>query len=129
MGAVMIFELPFPPSVNSMYRNVAKRGRAKTAEYSAWIKEAGTALSRQMPKQEISGQVCLRIDLDKRRKGDCTNRAKAVEDLLVSHGILSDDSQKWVRRVDIGWEDVRGCVVTVQLGDRSDLPLGGSSNN
>ncbi len=118
MGAVMIFELPFPPSVNSMYRNVAKRGRAKTAEYKAWIKEAGTALSRQMSEQEISGQVCLRIDLDKRRKGDCTNRAKAVEDLLVSHGILSDDSQKWVRRVDIGWEDVQGCVVTVHRGDR-----------
>lgn len=117
----MTFDLPFPPSVNTMYRNVAGRGRVKTAEYKAWLREAGLALRRQKPAQQIAGQVCLRIDLDKRRRGDCSNRAKAVEDLLVSHGVIPDDSQKWVKRVDIGWEDVHGCKVNVERVGKSKL--------
>ena len=59
----------------------------------------------------------IRIDLDDKTRGDAANREKAVTDLLVTHGIIRDDSKKYVRRVSIGFEpDVERdqCRVTIK---------------
>lgn len=109
----MTYDLPFPPSVNAMYRNVNGRGRVKTQEYKDWLIEAGLMLRRQKPAAVV-GQAELLIELDHTRRGDATNRIKAVEDLIVAHGILADDSKKFVKRVTVSWEPITGCRVTIK---------------
>lgn len=104
--------LPFPPSVNGMFKNVRGRGRARTDEYDAWRDQAGWELKAQHIKP-IEGQAEITIDLDHSRRGDADNRTKAVLDLLVAHKILRGDSKKYVRRVSIGWEAVAGCRVSI----------------
>lgn len=106
------FRLPFPPSVNAMYSNVAGRGRVPTDDYKKWKNNAGWELQAQRIKP-VAGQVEIKIDLDQSRRGDADNRTKAVLDLLVTHGVIKNDSKKFVRRVSIGWEAVTGCRVSI----------------
>lgn len=106
----MIYRLPFPVSVNAMYRNVHGRGRVKSRTYLAWVKEAELVLARQRPRPFI-GLAMLDIRIDSSRRGDCSNYIKGVEDFLVSSGILQDDQKKYVRSVSIAWADVKGCEV------------------
>lgn len=106
--------LPMPPSTNNLHFNVQRRGRVSTPEYLDWQDEAGVQLQRQrwLP---ITKRCIITIDLDDRRKGDCANREKAVVDLLVTHGVIPDDSKKHVKRVSIGWETVEGCRVRIEV--------------
>jgi Holliday junction resolvase RusA-like endonuclease len=107
--------LPFPPSVNSMFGNNKRgkgRGRYRTDEYEHWIAEATAALWEQRPRP-VLGRCEVWIDLDDRRRGDADNRAKPVLDLLVKHGTLGGDSERFVRRVSIGWTKVDGCRVAI----------------
>ena len=113
----MIVELPFPPSVNAMFFNVPGRGRVKTTDYKAWELEAGLMLRRQKPTI-FSERVEISVDLDETRRGDADNRFKAVADLLVKHGVIPDDSKRYVKRVSIGWESgVSGCRVQIKPVD------------
>jgi crossover junction endodeoxyribonuclease RusA len=86
--------LPYPPSTNTLYRNVAGKGRVKTAKYKAWIDEAGFVLVfKRLPA--ITGPYVLQIDLfqaDARRR-DIDNGIKAISDLLVEHQLIEDDSK------------------------------------
>ena len=105
------YTLPFPPTDNNLYINArGKRPRVRSPEYRAWIERAGWKLKSQQPKP-LGVRAFIQIDLDERRKGDCSNRTKALLDLLVTHGVLEDDSKKYVRRVSVGWEKVRECRV------------------
>jgi crossover junction endodeoxyribonuclease RusA len=85
--------LPYPPSTNTLYRNVSGKGRVKTAKYKQWIDEAGFVLMfKHLPA--ITGPYVLQIDLfqsDARRR-DIDNGIKAISDLLVAHGLVEDDS-------------------------------------
>ena len=108
----MILTLPFPPSVNSMFRNVNGRGRVKSAEYKAWLVEAGVMLKQQKPRPP-NGRVRITVDLDDKRRGDADNRIKPIIDLLVAHGVIPDDSKTYVKRMSIGWERVDDCVVSI----------------
>lgn len=107
--------LPFPPSVNNLHFNVQRRGRVATPEYLDWQDAAGWELRAQRSRlpRKIKYPVTVKIDLDNKRRGDADNRSKAVLDLLVEHQIIIDDSKKYVRRVDIGWEPVTGCRVEI----------------
>jgi Holliday junction resolvase RusA-like endonuclease len=106
--------LPFPPSVNAMFgaKRGKGRGRYRTDEYEHWIAEATAALWEQRPRP-VLGRCEVWIDLDDRRRGDADNRAKPVLDLLVKHGTLGGDSERFVRRVSIGWTKVDGCRVAI----------------
>lgn len=95
-----------------MFLNVKGRGRAPTPEYKAWKKEAALELMAQRARP-VEGRVDITIDLDDRRRGDADNRTKAVIDALVENRILRGDSKRFVRRVSIGWEAVRGCRVSI----------------
>lgn len=89
--------LPWPPSGNNLYVN-ASRGRRKSSRYSKWIVEAGTELMTQRPLKH-AGAVLLHMTFglpDKRRR-DCFNLVKPVEDLLVRHQVIQDDNCTFVK--------------------------------
>jgi Holliday junction resolvase RusA-like endonuclease len=108
--------LDLPPSTNNLFATGATGRRFKSAEYTDWIEEAGWRLNAQRPRP-IAGKVALLIDVEEPKtkiRQDCTNRVKAVEDLLVSHGIIEGDDQRYVREVTVRWAPVEGVRVTVR---------------
>ena len=112
MTQEQVFDLPFPPSVNGLYRNARGRGRVKTDRYAAWINSAGWALKAHRNRSPVKGRVVLHIMYERkdRRKRDLSNLVKAVEDLLVAHKIIEDDSL--VEQLSLAWSDhITGCRV------------------
>lgn len=108
-----IINLPFPPTTNTLFFNRAGRGRIRTDRYRTWCTAAGWDLKAQKP-QAIEGNYSLEIILgrpDKRRR-DVSNLIKAVEDLLVEHRIVEDDSK--CADVRARWGDVKGCQVVLR---------------
>jgi crossover junction endodeoxyribonuclease RusA len=103
--------LPFPPSTNNLFKNVGKR-RALTDAYKAWRDEAGWSLKMQRPGQ-LEGSVSVTIAVQRKpNRGDIDNRAKAVLDLLVEHGVIEDD--RLVEELCLKWSDeTTGATVTV----------------
>lgn len=85
-------ELPFPPGVNNLFKNTG-RGRARTARYEAWAYEAGLKLRRQRPGS-IPGHFRVEMTFDRpdQRRRDLDGLAKAPLDLLVTLGVIADDS-------------------------------------
>ena len=88
---MILLTLPFPVSVNAMYKNIRK-GRAKSQRYMTWARSAGWSIKEQKP-EPIKGWYTLTLVLhekDKRRR-DPDNFVKAVSDLLVTHNLIDDD--------------------------------------
>ena len=110
--------LPFPPTVNGLYRNLAARGRVKTQRYLTWIRAAQNSVLAAGPRPTITGPVRVKYDIgrpDKRRR-DLFNLEKAVSDLLVDAHILKDDSQIIEGR--LRWVDgLKGVSVRVYSDD------------
>lgn len=85
--------LPYPPSANRLWVR-ARQGMRRSDHYTAWLKEAGWLALAQRPGK-ITGPYKLAINAvrpDKRRR-DLGNLLKATEDLLVSIGLIEDDSK------------------------------------
>lgn len=86
-------ELPLPPSVNAMFRNVKGVGRVKTREYLDWAGHAGWVL-RSQNHGHMPGRVVILISAERPNAGaDIDNRIKALFDLLVKHKVIEDDSK------------------------------------
>jgi len=112
--------LPPPPSANNLFANKA-RGRYRTKRYMTWRRAAGWCL-KQQKQRPIQGPVdvvimlaaSLRVCKNGRPKNvDLDNRAKAVLDLLVTHGLIDGDHK--VESLFLQWCDrVTGCKVGVQ---------------
>lgn len=105
----IVIELPFPVSVNALYRNQRGKGRVKTERYRTWRRVAGTMLEQQKPGS-IEGPVALDIALGhpvnrdgsrNKIRRDLCNHIKCIEDLLVDHGVIEDDSL--VQSLTIRW--------------------------
>ncbi|MGV0879463.1 RusA family crossover junction endodeoxyribonuclease [Martelella sp. FLE1502] len=107
--------LPFPPSVNSLYRNVPRRGRVRTDSYKQWVSEAGWELRLQNP-EKFTERVNVTISMNPPRRncGDVDNRSKAVLDLLVKHQVIPDDKGEFVASVLCKWVS-EGPECTVEL--------------
>ncbi len=93
MTAPIEISLPFPPSVNALFANVKGVGRVKTSAYRKWAAEAGWSLAAQRPRG-IAGAYEIEITAfrpDNRRR-DLGNLEKGISDLLVSQGVVEDDS-------------------------------------
>lgn len=104
--------LPYPPSTNELYANVAGRGRIKSARYRTWRYAAGWELLSQRP-DKITGAYELSIALNRARSGDLDNRVKAVSDLLVELRITPDDKQ--MEALSVRWFDgPEDCRVTIR---------------
>lgn len=109
------FLLPLPPSVNQLTLNVRGRGRIKTPAYRSWITEAGLRLNLQRPKF-MPGYVRMSVRAIRpdRRRRDLGNLEKAISDLLVSHGIIEDDS--FIQAISMEWwgsDNMTGVSVTL----------------
>jgi len=90
-----------PPSTNSLYANVPGRGRVATKRLRTWRQAVGWEMNRQC-HHKWTVPVYLTIVIGKLRKNaDLSNHIKALEDLLVTHGVIPDDSIQWVRGVNI----------------------------
>lgn len=114
-GAVRIV-LSWPPSTNGLFQNVARKGRVRTSEYVAWVKSAGWELQAQRPPK-FTGPVEIDIELcsPTGRAFDPDNRLKAPLDLLKTHGVIIDDTDRFVRRVSaIPVNDAAPCTVIVR---------------
>lgn len=114
--------IPMPPPLSALTTNRKGGGRCSTERYRIWALAAGHDLNRAKCKP-VQGPVDIRLSLEPPRnkdgsipktKNDCSNRIKAVEDLLVSHGLIVDDGYPFVMSTQAEWvEGVKGCVVAV----------------
>lgn len=95
--------LPYPPSVNNLYRNAGNR-RVKTEAYMAWLNAAGWELRRQRPGH-VPGRYRLSLVLTPPdgRARDADNTFKAVSDLLKTCGVIAEDSL--AKAVSAEWSD------------------------
>ena len=109
-----ILLLPYPPSVNSLWRHAGKR-TYRTAKYMSWVEEAGKHIAKQDTPETIAHPVKIELAIgrpDKRRR-DIDNLIKSVLDILCHHQILEDDH--WVHHLDVYWsEEVVGCQVIIK---------------
>lgn len=111
-----VIDLPFPPSVNSLFANVAKRGRVRSERYREWANAAGWDLAAQHPVR-VSGPVDLEFYIQEKRdrRRDLGNLEKAVTDLLVTHQVIDGDDYTIVRSIHLAWsQSVTGCRVCIR---------------
>lgn len=99
----MIDIKPLPPSLNNMFVNVRGRGRIKSDRYRTWINAAGWDVKIAKAKP-MHGPVRVSILLNRpSKRSDLDNLTKPILDLLVTHGVLLDDSQ--VMALSTEWSD------------------------
>lgn len=106
--------IPMPPSVNLIYRPVRGRGMIKTERYRKWITAAGWEIKAQKA-EKVEGDYALWAYCQKadKRKRDLGNIEKALSDILVTHGIVGDDSQ--CVEMHLYWDGAgRDCTVIVE---------------
>lgn len=121
--------IPAPPSVNAMFYNrktdddKGRRGRGATESYRAWKSAASDALWLQKPLKTFAGEVAVCIAIEHPRgPADLDNRIKATLDFLVHHGIIVNDSFKYVKMILASWDaSVKGCKVTIASIDHREI--------
>lgn len=109
------FELPFPVPLSACFKDVVIkskktgqtfRTRAPTSRYKNWQKAAlGMILAQRATP--IPGQVAVlvRLKAPDRRERDAGNCDKAICDILVKAGLITNDSNRYVRRLTFAWVD------------------------
>jgi crossover junction endodeoxyribonuclease RusA len=117
--ATVSVQLPFPPSVNNLFRTFIRPGqkfgrRVPTPKYNQWKGIAGLALRQQAPRS-ITGPITISFIFQRpdRRKRDIFNLVKALEDLLVTHKVIEDDSL--VEDGHVTWGKVNGGGVRIEI--------------
>jgi len=114
--------LPFPPSVNRLWRASKGGGVYRSPKYADWRRLAMWQLAGQAKGKKVTGPYKLTILAVKpdKRKRDLGNLEKAISDILVSQGIVEDDSLcDWIvaRWVDKGPE----CQIIIEpIGDTNE---------
>ena len=113
----MMFTIPYPPSTNTLFRNVPGRGRVKTARYKTWMRAAKNEIMAQragLGPFPIACPVDFTLEISLERKGsDLDNRLKAPIDALVAAGILQDD--KFIARLSAAWSNMPKSMARVEL--------------
>ena len=109
------FLLPWPPSVNGIWRAVQGRN-ILSQRYRHWREAASKALLLQRPKP-VFGPVRIAIELapPDRRAYDLDNRVKPILDLLVANRVIDGDDHRIVREFTVsaaeGFSGVAGASV------------------
>lgn len=86
------FQLPVPPSVNELFRNVPGKGRVKTRVYDDWRAHALTSIRLQR-LAPVGGYVLIRLNIEMvGDRADLDNRVKAIFDAIVDAELIRDDS-------------------------------------
>ena len=111
-------DLPFPPSVNHIWRRTARQVY-RSAKYLKWMEAADMMVmaNRQYPRHKIIGRFEATILLnEKSGHGDLDNRIKVCLDWLQSRDIIAED--KHCRRLIAEWAQheraPRGCQITLR---------------
>jgi Holliday junction resolvase RusA-like endonuclease len=86
--------LPLPPSLNNLYANTA-RGRWKTEEGRTYQRQVQTLAAYQGAEWLGKAEVEVHYWFHMNRRGDVSNRVKAVEDALT--GVIWENDRQ-VRR-------------------------------
>ena len=102
-------ELPLPPSVNSIWRTVRVRSKARVTlsqQYRDWLDLAILTLRMRMAKVPATAYpVAVRVTILRGpgwRKGrDADNMLKAISDSLVKAQRIVDDSEEYVTEFSI----------------------------
>lgn len=88
-------ELPFPPSVNSLFGGGSKQKRFKSKKYKAWINSCP-----DIPASLYSNiGLCYNFYMPDNRTRDLDNHAKAVSDYLVANNFIFDDSWQCLNKL------------------------------
>ena len=108
--------LPYPPSVNRIWRNVGPR-TLKSKVYRDWLAEGWAMVKAQAPKP-VLGRYCLNVVAFRpdRRDRDLDNIIKPISDLLTACGVIEDDHM--ADRINIEWSDTepsKGAGVVVRV--------------
>lgn len=89
-----VLELPYPPSVNHIWRRVGSR-TVISREGRRYRKDVCAALAARGRPQRLEGRLAVRITVcppDHRRR-DLDNVQKSLLDALAHAGVYRDDSQ------------------------------------
>lgn len=89
-------QLSLPPSTNNLFMNAKGRGRVKSKQYREWIEDNGHAAGSLKTPDRFPVRVCLKVGGKLNVRRDLDNLIKPCLDLLVSVGVLPDDSWKYV---------------------------------
>lgn len=90
--------LPWPPSVNRIWRNVVIGRSPRTllsADGRQWFERAAVEVLQQRAGVKLLGRVAVEVTLHApdRRAMDIDNRAKALLDACTKGGLWHDDGQ------------------------------------
>ena len=113
--------LPFPLSVNAMYKNAGK-ARAKSKRYREWIEGAQWQLAGQHKGKPITGPLMLTLAIKQpdRRRRDLGNLEKCVTDLMTGV-VYEDDSQ--IKILAMHFDETDSPVGTRVMIDRLSAPI------
>ena len=115
---MITFELSRPPSVNNLFFNLPRRGRARTPAYNEWRSTAGWELLVLKPRKSV-GPVEITIEVSSKARGDTANYEKATVDLLVAHKVIEGDNHKIVKKVTMAQTDgIKGVRVTIKPAEK-----------
>jgi Holliday junction resolvase RusA-like endonuclease len=114
---MVTLELPYPPSVNAIWR-YAGRSAYVSKEYAAWKKEADAWFMKQRSEKTVGApikgafEVHMAFSERKRRKNaDLDNRIKVVNDALQRFGLIENDSK--CEKLTATWAPVEGVFIRV----------------
>jgi Holliday junction resolvase RusA-like endonuclease len=90
----IVVDLPYPLSINQIWRS--SRGRVyRSAEYTAWIKQAGLEwlFQRKSQPRTISGPFSAYLVLVRQtKKSDLDNLSKCILDFCQAQGLITNDN-------------------------------------
>lgn len=133
-------KLPFPPSVNTYWRNITIGGKPRTLISEAGRKYRAAVLShpvilhmqkgRTGPVIEASTRIAVYVLLlmPDRRRRDCDNFLKSTLDCLTHAGVWADDSQIDLLTVERGEVQAPGAALVEVYrlpGAQKVLTIGG----
>jgi crossover junction endodeoxyribonuclease RusA len=107
------FTLPMlPPSANRIWRRAGNRIHKSTA-YAKWLRDS-VYIAKAQQIGKVSGTYALSIQAVRpdRRRRDIDNLLKPASDLLVSLGIVRDDSD--AEMISIRWVTT-GPALTIRV--------------
>lgn len=113
---IYCYNLPFPPSVNALWR-ISGRRMYRSKKYTEWLGEAALALElEQKPEIDYPFNIEIVIGRPDKRRRDLDNLAKPILDVLQHCKVLQDDCH--AQRITMLWtNDIDGCKITISAAD------------
>lgn len=91
MTSQVTVDLPWPPSVNRIWRSTGRRVY-RDPRYIAWAEEAGWVVkAKRLHKIEGKFSATIVLFPPDKRKIDVDNRVKVLLDLAQKSGLIEDD--------------------------------------